>query len=77
MIDLGMPADDSWTERCHLQIDHINQFDPKGEHFRYPYDTEGKPFEFTQVELEGLIKAHISISTYCDAVVSMHQESLP
>lgn len=77
MENLGMPAEDGWTKRCHLQIDHINEYDPNGEHFRYPYNTEGKPFDYTEVELVGLIRAHASVSIYCEAVVSMHQESLP
>jgi hypothetical protein len=68
------PATDDWGIIVAKQIADIQEVDPKGDRFRYPTDIKGKPFELTHVELEGLIRAHSSVTTYLDACAQMHSE---
>jgi hypothetical protein len=70
----GCPATDDWGAIVAKQIADIQDVDPKGDRFRYPTDIKGKRFELTDVELEGLIRAHNSITTYLDACATMHAE---
>jgi hypothetical protein len=67
----GFPTDDDWTGYCGKLVDHVDQADPGGEHFRYPSNRVDDPLEYTRVELIGLAKAHFHITCYCDASVSM------
>jgi hypothetical protein len=68
------PANDDWGIIVAKQIADIQEVDPRGDRFRYPTDIKGKRFELTHVELEGLIRAHNSITTYLDGCASMHSE---
>jgi hypothetical protein len=68
------PATDDWGIIVAKKIADIQEVDPKGDRFRYPTDIKGKPFELTHVELEGLIRAHSSVTTYLDACAQMHSE---
>jgi hypothetical protein len=70
----GSPGTDDWGIIVARQIADIQEVDPKGDRFRYPTDIKGKRFELTHVELEGLIQAHSSITTYLDACATMHSE---
>jgi hypothetical protein len=70
----GNPPTDDWGAIVAKQIADIQDVDPRGDRFRYPTDIKGKRFELTHVELEGLIRAHNSITTYLDACASMHSE---
>lgn len=56
---------------------HIDEIDPNGETFRYPTDRKGKPFNYTRVEIEGLVRAHHHVTLITDASISMLQDSLP
>jgi hypothetical protein len=71
MAKHGFEEPDEWTAHCTKLIEHINEFDPDGEHFRYPTDRKHNPFEFTRVELEGLAVAHWHIGMLCEANVEM------
>jgi hypothetical protein len=75
--EAGFPTDDNWTIYCRKLVKHLHDMDPTGEHFRYPSNNSGVSFKDTQVEYEGLIKAHSHITLYCDAVYSMLCESTP
>jgi hypothetical protein len=70
----GVSADDDWGLIVRQQIAHMQEADPKGDRFRYPLDIKGKPFELKWVEIEGLIRAHNSITTYLDGSATMHAE---
>ncbi|MCK1339831.1 hypothetical protein IVB38_28480 [Bradyrhizobium sp. 38] len=70
-----MSADDDWGLIVRQQIAHMHEADPKGDRFRYPLDIKGKPFEPKWVEIEGLIRAHNSITTYLDGSATMHAEN--
>ena len=70
----GCPAPDDWGVIVAKQIADIQEVDPKGDRFRYPTDIKGKRFELTHVELEGLVRAHNSITTYLDACANMHSD---
>jgi len=70
----GNSATDDWGLIVAKQITDIQEVDPKGDRFRYPTDIKGKRFELTHVELEGLIRAHSSVTTYLDACAQMHSE---
>jgi hypothetical protein len=70
----GSPAADDWGIIVSAQIADIQEVDPRGDRFRYPTDVKGKWFELTNVELEGLVRAHNSIMTYLDACATMHSE---
>lgn len=74
MARWGNPPTDDWGVIVTKQIADIQEVDPKGDRFRYPTDIKGKRFELTHVELEGLIQAHNSITTYLDACASMYSE---
>jgi hypothetical protein len=73
--ETGFATNDDWGRYCRKLIDHVSAADPDGERFRYPRDLEGVPFEYTRVELEGLIKAHYHVVSYCEASVSMLHET--
>jgi hypothetical protein len=70
----GVSADDDWGRIVRQQVAHMQEADPKGDRFRYPLDIKGKPFEPKWVEIEGLIRAHNSITTYLDGSATMHAE---
>jgi hypothetical protein len=70
----GCPATDDWGVIVAKQIADIQEVDPKGDRFRYPTDIKGKRFELTHIELEGLVRAQNSITTYLDACATMHSE---
>lgn len=70
----GVPAADDWGVNVAKLIADIHEADPRGDRFRYPLDIKGKPFEPTRVEIEGLIRAHSSVTTYLDACAEMHSE---
>lgn len=66
----GLPGtgdDDTWGSHVEKLINHIHAIDPTGEAFRYPENNAGKKFEYTRVELDGLVKAHHHITSYCSA----------
>lgn len=70
--------DDPWGLHVNKLINHIHNIDPKGDFFRYPHNIQGKPFEYTRVVFEGLVKAHNHVTGYCGAsldVLSQYQES--
>jgi hypothetical protein len=70
----GSPTTDDWGVIVAKQIADIQEVDPKGDRLRYPTDVKGKRFELTHVELEGLVRAHSSITTYLDGCATMHSE---
>ncbi|GGI23831.1 hypothetical protein [Bradyrhizobium guangdongense] len=70
----GLPADDDWGRLVRRLLSEIQEADPRGDRFRYPLDIKGRPFERTWVEIEGLIRAHNSITTYLDGGANMHAE---
>ncbi|MBW7973254.1 hypothetical protein [Bradyrhizobium sp. BR 10289] len=70
----GCSTTDDWGVVVAKQIADIQEVDPRGDRFRYPTDIKGKRFELTHVELEGLIRAHNSITTYLDACTTMLTE---
>jgi hypothetical protein len=70
----GVPATDDWGVNVAILIADLQEADPGGDRFRYPADIKGKPFEPTRVEVEGLIRAHNSITTYLDACGEMHSD---
>ncbi|QBR70636.1 hypothetical protein CU048_04385 [Beijerinckiaceae bacterium] len=73
LIDLmrfaSFSADCEWTQHCEQVVDHIDAFDNKGERFRYPADRAGDYFEYPDVDIDGLVKAHWNLTAYCDAVI--------
>lgn len=71
----GSPATDDWGRMVRALITDIQDADPRGDRFRYPTDIKGNPFELTHIELEGLIRAHNSITSYLDGCATMHSES--
>ena len=71
----GSPTSDDWGGIVTKQIADIQEVDPRGDRFRYPADIKGKRFELTHVELEGLIRAHNSITSYLDGCATMHSEN--
>lgn len=73
----GFQTDDEWTRYCAKLVQHFHNADPNGEQFRYPSSKEGEKHEYTRVELETLMKAQWHLFTYCEAVVSMLEESKP
>jgi hypothetical protein len=64
-------AGDDWGRHVDRLIKHIHAIDPKGESFRYPHNLSGKLFNYTRVELEGLVKAHQHITGYCGASIDV------
>jgi hypothetical protein len=71
MRGVGYNKEDEWTSYCAKLLNHINETDPDGEHFRYPESKSGMSFTATAIELEGLVKAHWHICMYCGAATSM------
>jgi hypothetical protein len=64
----GLPGKgDEWGTHVEKLINHIHAIDPTGEAFRYPENRAGKKFDYTRVELDGLVKAHHHITSYCSA----------
>jgi hypothetical protein len=66
----GLSVDDEYTAYCGKLINHLHEADPDSERFRYPTAKGGQQFKFTRIELDGLIKAHFHITTYCDGIVT-------
>jgi hypothetical protein len=71
----GFQTDDQWICYCSKLVNHIHEADPDGECFRYPSNTKGVSFQFTSVELDGLAKAHMHISMFCDCSMQMLEAS--
>jgi hypothetical protein len=71
----GSPTTDDWGIMVRKLISDIQDADPRGDRFRYPSDVKGKRFELTHVELEGLVRAHNSITSYLDGCATMHTGS--
>ena len=69
MEKAGAPTDTDWSKHCLRLLNHINETDPDGEHFRYPHKKEGETFELAKVDLEELVKAHYLVSTYAEGAV--------
>ena len=67
----SMPDQEEWGHHCERLIHHIHNIDPTGKSFRYPAKRDGKLFDYTYVELQGLVEAHNHITTYCDASIDM------
>lgn len=64
----GLPGEgDTWGKHVDKLISHIHAIDPTGEAFRYPENKSGRKFEYTRVELDGLVKAHHHVTSYCGA----------
>jgi hypothetical protein len=70
----GVPGTDEWGVYCTKLLNHIHEADPDGERFRYPTAKDGKPFELTRVELDGLIRAQWHLTIYCDGCANMHAD---
>lgn len=69
----GVPPRDEWSLHVGKLINHIHDFDPNGQRFRYPEDNKGKPFDSTRAELEELAKAHLNIMLWCESAGDMLQ----
>ncbi|MER9576961.1 hypothetical protein NKJ09_22050 [Mesorhizobium sp. M0189] len=65
-----------WESGCREIIRHVQGIDPKNDRFRYPTDLKGNEFEYTRVELEGLVGAHKNITDFCRISVGMLNEML-
>jgi hypothetical protein len=70
----GYETGDEYADYCGKLINHIHEADPSGERFRYPISTSGIEFEYTRVELEGLVRAHFHITNYCEGSILMLKE---
>lgn len=67
LMQAGWSTDgDEWTAYCGKLIQHLHDFDPNGQRFRYPESNDGLPFGGTRVELEKLAIAHASITSWCE-----------
>jgi hypothetical protein len=67
MLDYIQPV----RSACERLICHIHNIDPTGELFRYPHNLGGKLFQYTYVEIKGLVDAHQHITLYCGASLDM------
>ena len=65
----GAPTDTDLSKRCQGLLKFIDETDPNGEQFRYPYNKKGETFELAKVDLEELVKAHYLVSEYADGAV--------
>jgi hypothetical protein len=63
----GYDTDDEYADYCGQLVNHIHEYDPSGE-------TSGIEFEYTRVELEGLVRAHFHITSYCEGSILMLKE---
>lgn len=63
----GYPTSEEWTAFCRKLIDHFAEFDPRGDRFRYPSNVTGDAFTEADVDLEGLLKAHLHITAWAMA----------
>jgi hypothetical protein len=75
LVVAGYPIDDDWTVACGKHVDHLHQFDPSGDRFRYPESLKGEPYRHTLADIEGLVTAHANLTLYCEAAESMLDES--
>jgi hypothetical protein len=66
-----IPPDDHWSAHVGRLIQHLHDFDPDGQRFRYPDDIVGKPFDGTRVELERLAHAHGNVTLWCEGACDM------
>lgn len=64
-------AADEWSGHVGRLIQHLHEFDPDGQRFRYPGDVVGTPFDGTRVELERLAQTHGSITLWCEGACDM------
>ncbi|QND70825.1 hypothetical protein [Tardiphaga robiniae] len=68
----GYPPNDDWGIKCRSLVAHIHEIDPEGDRYRYPSNRKGVEFAGTNIDVEGLIKAHGHVTTYLDACRSMY-----
>lgn len=68
---LSIPPDDEWSANVGRLLQHMHDFDPKGQRFRYPDDNDGVPFQHTRVELERLADAHATITLWCEGAIDL------
>ncbi len=73
ILAAGYPVDDDWSLHVGKLIQHMHDFDPSGQRFRYPEDNTGKQFARTLVELKDLGGAHAAITLWCEAAIDMLQ----
>lgn len=71
LVDNGFIAADEWSTYCRKLLMHINEVDPNGEAFRYPASKDGTPFQPSDVEIEGLIRAHHNVTLLADCTIQM------
>jgi hypothetical protein len=71
---VGLPTCDEYTMMCQQFVIALNEADPDGERFRYPTDRKQSAFEYTRVELEGLVNAHFHLAVYCDGAREMLED---
>lgn len=63
--------EDEWSAHVGRLIQHMHDFDPDGQRFRYPENNDGVPFLHTRVELEQLANAHGTITLWCEGAMDM------
>ena len=71
LVDNGFISTDAWSAYCRKLLIHIENVDSNGETFRYPAAIDGRPFQPTDVEIEGLIRAHHNITLLADCTIQM------
>ena len=64
-----IPLEDEWSAHVGRLIQHMHDFDPNGQRFRYPDDNDGEPFQHTRVELVSLADAHATITLWCEGAI--------
>ncbi|MER9576962.1 hypothetical protein NKJ09_22055 [Mesorhizobium sp. M0189] len=59
--------DSEWTWKVRELVEHIHQFDPKGDRFRYPQGLDGMKYRHVDITFTELVKAHGLITVFADA----------
>jgi len=77
LLDQAGYGSDDYGQYCSKLINHLNEADPDGEHYRYPHGTKGQPFGFTKIAIEELVKAYWHVTTYAEASSDMLAELAP
>ena len=62
--------DQTYTESVGALIQILDTHDEKGDRFRYPTAKGGAPYPSTDVDLDGLYRAHELITGFCDGVLT-------
>ncbi|MBZ9920179.1 hypothetical protein LB517_24550 [Mesorhizobium sp. BR1-1-12] len=64
---IGIPIEHEWTWRTKDILQHIHDYDPNGDRFRYPETKSGQKFADMAITFDQLVRCHGVVTIFADA----------